>query len=73
MDEIYHPAITVGELQMHGVKQVLAACGLCDKRWFVPIDFLPTGTNLMKIAELLICPACGGRSIKASPETANNR
>jgi len=61
-------AITVGELQTHGVDRVRASCGFCGKCWSVPIDFLPAGTDLSTIAELLIL-VCGGHGIKASPQS----
>lgn len=69
MGGIDHPAITVGELQTHGIDRVRASCGFCRKCWSVPIDFLPAGTDLSTIAELLICLVCAGRGIKASSQS----
>lgn len=67
MSSIDNPAITVGEMKTHAVNEVLASCDLCGERWRVPIEFLPSATKLEKIAELIICPNCGDRGIKASP------
>jgi hypothetical protein len=67
VSSIDNPAITVGEMKMHGVAKVWALCDSCGNGWQVPIDFLPPATNLRKIAELLICPVCGDKDVKASP------
>jgi DNA-directed RNA polymerase subunit RPC12/RpoP len=67
MSGIDNPAITVGEMKAHGVQKVWAACELCGKRWLVPVEFLPASTSLATIAELIICPNCGDRSLMASP------
>ena len=56
-------AITVGDLQMHGVDEIRASCERCGESWQSPISFLPSGTSLSKIVQLMVCPKCGGSDL----------
>lgn len=60
-------AITVADLQNRGVEEIDASCLRCGENWQAPITVLPSATTLAKIAELMVCPACGGREVDVTP------
>ncbi len=67
MGRVEPSAITVADLLMQGVEKIDASCFRCGESWRAPITLLPSATTLMKIQELMVCPACGGRLIDAVP------
>jgi Zn finger protein HypA/HybF involved in hydrogenase expression len=60
-------AIAVADLLMRGVEKIDASCLRCGENWQAPISILPPATTLAKIAELMVCPACGGREVDIAP------
>lgn len=59
--------ITVADLFGQGVEEIDASCLRCGESWQAPITMLPSATNLVKIQELMVCPACGGRDVDVAP------
>jgi len=60
-------AITVADLLRRGVDEIDASCSRCSENWQTPISILPPATTLAKIAEVMVCPACGGREVDIAP------
>jgi Zn finger protein HypA/HybF involved in hydrogenase expression len=59
--------VTVADLLRQGAEEIDASCLRCGENWRAPITILPSATTLAKIAELMVCPACGGREVEVAP------
>jgi Zn finger protein HypA/HybF involved in hydrogenase expression len=60
----HHAYATVAELMVNDIENVEAACLRCGEAWLAPTDFLPPATTIAKIADLMVCPTCGGREVR---------
>ena len=67
MRKVEPSAVTVADLLMRAGEEIDASCSRCGENWQAPISILPPSTTLAKIAEVMVCPACGGREVDIAP------
>jgi len=63
--------VTLAELDVLVIGAVEVTCRNCGVIWLATYDFLPFSTSLTTLANLFICPSCGGRELLLTPPGAN--
>ena len=65
-------SVTVADALAWNMDAIEASCDFCGNVWRAPIDFLPRAISVQSVAELMVCPLCGGRGVKITSPWPNH-
>jgi len=65
--------MTLGQMRVHGVRSIDAACNDCWHETSILVDALPDHMPVPDVALVLKCSACGSRNVTTRPDWREHR